>query len=91
MPRSLTWSLAPASPAAAPRHFPYDHATVEQTDTSDPIAWRRANAARFDALYGPQGELAAPSRNPAQRAARLNAARAWREAHKAQFDAIYGP
>ena len=80
------------TPAAtpAPAHFPYDHATVEQTDTRDPAAWRLANKARFDRLYGENGERAAVSNCPHQLAARLAAARAWRIATKPHFDALYG-
>lgn len=78
--------------SAAAAHFPYDHATVAQTDTSDPVAWRLANKARFDRLYGEHGELARPALHPcpAEHQALLAAARAWRVRMKPHFDAIYG-
>lgn len=91
MPKPMTWSMAAAAPAAALARFPYDHATVEQTDTADPAAWRAANAVRFDRLYGTHGERAAPSKCPREHAARLAAARLWRRDTKPHFDAIYGP
>ncbi len=91
MIKPCTWSLATAAPAAAPARFPYDHATVEQTETADPAAWRAANAPRFDRLYGAHGELAAVTNATENLAARVARARAWRIANTPYFDAIYGP
>lgn len=91
MPKPINWSLAPAAPAAAPAHFPYDHATVDQTDTANPATWRAANRPRFDRLYGTHGELVEASNAPGNLAARLAAARQWRHDTKPHFDAIYSP
>ena len=86
------WQMAPAPTAPAPATFPYrDHATVEQTDTSDPAAWYLANRARFDRIYANHPDRAAGAIRPNNREDRLAAARAWHLAMKPYFDAIYGP
>ena len=81
----------PDPPSCAPAHFPYAHATLEQADTSDPIAWRLANKARFDAIYGADNASPWSDMFGAPLAARLAAARQWRIDNKPRFDAIYGP
>lgn len=79
-------------PRAAPAHFPYDHGSLAQNDTSDPRAWRLANKARFDALYPlPDRGTGARQVHPKDRKARLAAARQWRIDMKPHFDALYGP
>lgn len=82
------------APTAAPSAFPYNHRTLAETDTSDPIHWREANLPHFDALYGPEernddGHARAISVPPL--AERLAAARQWRIDNKARFDELYGP
>lgn len=82
-------------PAAAPAGYPYNHRTLAETDTSDPIHWREANKPHFDAVYGPEERHyhrdGMPSCRTFGSAERIAAARQWRIETKAFFDAIHGP